>query len=45
MPDTKKYGTPKFADKTIWFVCSPRIYEKPTFGKILFAPVAAIKVP
>ena len=45
MPDPKKYGIPKFEKKTIWFVCSPKIYEKPTFGKILFAPVASIKVP
>ena len=43
MPDPTQYGIPKYAKRTIWFICSPKIYEKPTFGKILFAPVSAIK--
>ncbi len=43
MPDPTKYGIPKIEKKTIWFICSPTIYTKPTFGKILFAPVSAIR--
>jgi predicted metal-dependent peptidase len=43
MPDPKKYGIPKYAKKTFWFICSPSMYNTPPFGKILFAPISAIK--
>jgi len=43
MPDPKKYGIPKYEKKTFWFICSPSMYNKPPFGKILWAPVSAIK--
>jgi hypothetical protein len=42
MPDPKKYGISKYAKKVFWFVCSPTMYNPPSFGKILFAPVSAI---
>jgi predicted metal-dependent peptidase len=43
MPDPKKYNIPKYAKKTFWFICSSHMYNKPPFGKILFAPISAIK--
>jgi predicted metal-dependent peptidase len=43
MPDPRKHGIPKYAKKTFWFICSPQMYNKPPFGKILFAPISAIK--
>ena len=43
MPDPKKYGIPKYAKKTFWFICSPYMYNTPPFGKVLFAPISAIK--
>jgi predicted metal-dependent peptidase len=42
MPDPKKYGISKYVKKVIWFICSPEMYNPPSFGKILFAPVSAI---
>ena len=42
MPDPKKYGIPKYVKKVLWFICSPKMYNPPSFGKILFAPVSAI---
>jgi predicted metal-dependent peptidase len=42
MPDPKKYGIPKYIKKVIWFICSPTMYNPPSFGKILFAPASAI---
>jgi len=42
MPDPKKYGISKYVKKVIWFICSPKMYNPPSFGKILFAPVSAI---
>jgi len=38
MPDPRKYGISKYADKVIWFVCSTRIHYRPPFGKIFFTP-------
>jgi predicted metal-dependent peptidase len=43
MPDPKRYNIPKYAKKTFWFICSSHMYNKPPFGKILFAPISAIK--
>lgn len=43
MPDPNKYGIKKYIKKVIWFICSPEVYNTPPFGKILFAPVSAIK--
>lgn len=43
MPDPKKYNIPKYEKKTFWFICSPSMYNKPPFGKILWAPISAIK--
>ena len=43
MPDPKMYGIPKYEKKTFWFICSPSMYNKTPFGKILWAPVSAIK--
>lgn len=45
MPNPKKYGIPKYIKKVFWMVVSPHMYNKPPFGKVLFAPVGAIKVP
>lgn len=45
MPDPKKYDIPKYVKKIFWMIVSPQMYNKPSFGKILFAPVGAIKVP
>jgi predicted metal-dependent peptidase len=45
MPNPKKYGIPKYVKRIFWMVVSPHMYNKPSFGKILFAPVGAIKVP
>jgi predicted metal-dependent peptidase len=42
MPDPKKYGISKYVKKVIWFICSAEMYNTPSFGKILFAPVSAI---
>jgi hypothetical protein len=42
MPDPKKYGIVKYVKKVVWFICSPTMYNPPSFGKILFAPVSAI---
>ena len=43
MPDSNKYGIKKYIKKVMWFICSPTMYNRPPFGKILFAPVAAIR--
>jgi predicted metal-dependent peptidase len=43
MPDPNKYGINKYRKKVLWFICSPEMYNPPSFGKILFAPVASIK--
>ncbi len=43
MPDENKYGIKKYVKKVIWFVCSPVMYNKPPFGKIIFAPTGALK--
>ena len=42
MPDENKYNIKKYVKKVIWFVCSPVMYNKPPFGKIIFAPVGAL---
>jgi len=44
MPDPNKYGINKYRKKVLWFICSPQMYNAPSFGKILFAPVGSIKV-
>lgn len=44
MPDPNMYGINKYRKKVLWFICSPTMYNPPSFGKILFAPVASIKV-
>lgn len=44
MPDPSKYGINKYRKKVLWFICSPEMYNPPSFGKILFAPVGSIKV-
>jgi predicted metal-dependent peptidase len=41
-PDPKKYGIPKYANKTFWFICGPTVHNKPPFGKVLFAPDTSI---
>jgi predicted metal-dependent peptidase len=41
-PDPKKYGIPKYADKTFWFICGSKVHNKPPFGKVLFAPDTSI---
>lgn len=38
MPDPSKYGISKYRDKVIWFLCGGRIYNQPSFGKIIWAP-------
>lgn len=43
MPDPSRYGIRKYAKKTFWFICSPMIYNQPTFGKIIHVPVAGLK--
>jgi predicted metal-dependent peptidase len=43
MPDPNKHGINRYKDRVIWFVCSPEVYRTPPFGKVLFAPVSAIK--
>jgi len=42
MPDPKKYGIPKYADKTFWFICGASVHNRPPFGKVLFAPDTSI---
>jgi predicted metal-dependent peptidase len=42
MPDPKKYGIPKYANKTFWFICGSTVHNKPPFGKALFAPDTSI---
>jgi len=41
-PDPKQYGIPKYADRTFWFICGPKVHNKPPFGKVLFAPDTSI---
>lgn len=43
MPDPYKYGISKYRKKVLWFICSPEMYNPPSFGKILFAPVGSIR--
>jgi len=43
MPEPSKYGIRKYAKKTFWFVCSPKVYNMPPFGKIIHVPVAGLK--
>ena len=43
MPDPKMYGINKYVKKVLWFICSPTMYNPPSFGKILFAPVGSIR--
>lgn len=43
MPDPYKYGISKYRKKVMWFICSPYMYNTPSFGKILFAPVGSIR--
>lgn len=38
MPDPRRYGISKYADKVIWFVCSTSVSVRPPFGKIFFTP-------
>jgi UDP-glucose 4-epimerase len=38
-----KYGISKYRKKVLWFICSPKMYNPPSFGKILFAPVGSIR--
>ena len=42
MPDPSMYNIRKYAKKTIWFVCSPELYNNPPFGKVLYVPLAGI---
>lgn len=39
MPDPKKYGISKYADKVIWFLATPEVYNKPPFGKSFWVPL------
>lgn len=43
MPNPYKYGINKYRKKVLWFICSPYMYNPPSFGKILFAPVGSIR--
>lgn len=43
MPNPNKYGIGKYRKKVLWFICSPEMYNPPSFGKILFAPVGSIR--
>lgn len=43
MPDPNNFGIRKYINKVLWFVCAPTIYTDPPFGKVLFAPISAIK--
>jgi predicted metal-dependent peptidase len=42
MPNENKYNIKKYVKKVIWFICSPTMYNKPPFGKILFTPTGAL---
>lgn len=42
MPDPSMYNIRKYAKRTIWFVCSPDLYNNPPFGKVLYVPLAGI---
>ncbi len=42
MPNENKYNIKKYVKKVIWFICSPQMYNKPPFGKIIFAPTGAL---
>jgi len=42
MPDPGMYNIRKYAKKTVWFVCSPELYNNPPFGKVLYVPLASI---
>ena len=44
MPDSSMYGIKKYVKKVMWFICSPKMYNPPSFGKILFAPVGSIRI-
>ena len=44
MPDPSMYGIKKYIKKVMWFICSPKMYNPPSFGKILFAPVGSIRI-
>ena len=44
MPDPNMYGIKKYVKKVMWFICSPKMYNPPSFGKILFAPVGSIRI-
>ena len=45
MPDPRRYGISKYADKVIWFVCSTSVAVKPPFGKIFFTPPIHVGKP
>lgn len=42
MPKESQFNIKKYVNKVIWFICSPQMYNKPSFGKIIFAPVGAL---
>jgi hypothetical protein len=44
MPDPNMYGIKKYVKKVMWFICSPKMYNPPSFGKVLFAPVGSIRI-
>lgn len=43
MPTKNQFNINKYDKKVFWFVCSPTMYNKPTFGEVIFVPIAAIK--
>lgn len=42
MPNPNNYGINRYKKRVIWFICSPRIWNTPPFGKVLFAPAPSI---
>ena len=43
MPNPNKYGIRKYIKRVFWFVCAPSMYNPPSFGKVIFTPVAGLK--
>lgn len=43
MPDSSKYGISKYSKRVFWFICAPKVYNKPPFGKSILVPVAGLK--
>ena len=43
MPTKNQFNISKYDKKVFWFICSPTMYNPPTFGEVIFLPIAGLK--